>query len=447
MTAKDVTYTFDLVKNNPALVTGLGTVLTDEIESWSALDDFTVEFKFKVVNTSTLFVLANQFIVPEHVWKDIVDPVTFTNENPVASGPFTEVTKFDEQVYVVEKNPNYWQEGKPTFQGLRFPAYPDNDQANMALVNGDLDWAGNFVPDIEKTYVSQNPEDFHYYFVGGDSVMIYINPAVKPFDNAEIRKAVSMGIDRKMVLNVAMFDYVPPLDATGLSEQYQTWKNLEAVKAGTWTNYDPKVANEILDKAGFKRGEDGIRIGPDGKPMKYTLLSVNGWTDWISACQIVAQNMKDLGIEIALETPEQNSWQETVYKGEYQWTIGWSTGGATPYNFYRGQMSQKTVLPVGQASGENWNRFVDPEADKLLDEFVKTSDPEKQREYMDKIQMIFVNDAPALPLFPGPDWYEYSTSRFSGWPSKEDPYVPGSPYAAPIFCETPLLVITNLNPK
>jgi peptide/nickel transport system substrate-binding protein len=66
---------------------------------------------------------------------------------------------------------------------------------------------------------------------------------------------------------------------------------------------------------------------------------------------------------------------------------------------------------------------------------------------MDKIQMIFVKDAPALPLFPGPDWYEYTTTRFTGWPTKEDPYAPGPPYAAPVFNESPLLVITTIHPK
>ncbi len=64
-------------------------------------------------------------------------------------------------------------------------------------------------------------------------------PTVKPFDKADVRKAISMGIDRKMVVNVAEFDYIPPLDATGLSEEFKSWKNPAAVAAGTWTNYDP----------------------------------------------------------------------------------------------------------------------------------------------------------------------------------------------------------------
>jgi peptide/nickel transport system substrate-binding protein len=446
-TARDVVFTFDMLKNNPALATVATSILTDYVDSFTAPDDFTVEIKFKTVYTLSLYDLANQYIVPEHIWKDIADPVTFTNDNPVATGPFTEVTKFEDQIYVVEKNPYYWQEGKPYFQGLRYPAYPGNDQANLALVNGELDWAGNFVPDIEKTYVSKDTENFHYFFTGGDQVLLYINPAVKPFDNPEVRKAISMGIDRKMVINVAMYDYVLPSDATGLSEQYQTWKNPKAVDAGTWTNYDVAKANEILDNAGLKKGADGIRIGPDGKPMKYKLIAVAGWTDWVSACQIVAQNMKDLGIDISVETPEYNAWIDELGKGQHQWAIGWSSGGPTPYNFYRGLLSKQTLLPVGEAADENWNRFVDEEADKLMEEFVKTSDPLKQKEIMDQIQMIFVNDAPALPLFPGPDWYEYNTTRFTDWPTKENPYAPGPPYNAPYNSLSPLFLLTTVKPK
>jgi peptide/nickel transport system substrate-binding protein len=444
---KDILFTFDLLKNNPALLNNIGSILTDNIESWSAPDDSSVVFKFKIVHTPALYLLANQLIVPEHIWKDVKDPVTFTNENPVGTGPFTEITKFEDQIYVIEKNPHYWQPGKPYFQGLRFPAYPGNDQANLALANGELDWAGNFVPDIEKTFVAKNPQDFHYYFIGGDGVLLYVNPNIKPFDNADVRKAISMGIDRKMVVDVAEFNYIPPLDATGLSEEFKNWKNPDAVAAGTWTNYDVKTANDMLDKAGLKKGADGIRIGPDGKPMKYSLLSPNGWTDWNSACQIIAQNMKDLGIDITLDTPEQNTWQEEVFQGKFQWSLGWSSGGATPYEFYRGQMSKLTVLPIGTDANENWNRFVDPQADKLIEQFGQTSDPAMQKDIMNQLQMLFVNDAPALPLFPGPDWYEYVTTRFTGFPTKENPYAPGPPWNTPVFAPNGLLILTNIKPK
>lgn len=445
--AKDVLFTFELLKNNPALATVSTSILTNDVESITSPDANSIVIKFSTVYTPALYDLSNQYIVPEHIWKDIADPVTFTNDNPVGTGPFTEVTRFEDQIYVVEKNPYYWQEGKPYFQGLKYPAYPGNDQANMALVNGDLDWAGNFVPDIDKTYVEKDPENYHYYFSEGDMIMLYINPTLKPFDNPEVRKAISMGIDRKMIVEMAMYNYIPPSDATGLSSQYATWKDPAAVAAGTWANYDVTKAGEALDALGLKKGSDGIRLDLDGKPMKYTLSVVSGWTDWVSTCQVIAQNMKDLGIEITVQTPEFNAWMDEIGKGQHQWSIGWSSGGPTPFNFYRGMLSKQTVQPVGVAADENWNRYVDEEADKLFDEFVTVSDPAKQKEIMNKIQTIFVEDAPALPLFPGPDWYEYSTKNFTGWPSEEDAYAPGSPYCAPVGFMSPLFLLTTIKPK
>jgi peptide/nickel transport system substrate-binding protein len=315
----------------------------------------------------------------------------------------------------------------------------------MALANNELDWAGNFVPDIEKTYVAKDPTNFHYYFVGGDAVLLYINPTLKPFDKPEVRKAISMGIDRKMIVNVAMFDYIPPADATGLGDTYAPWKDPKAVADGTWTNYDVKKANEMLDAAGLAKGSDGIRRDQDGNPMKYSFIAVSGWTDWVSACQIIVQNMKDLGIDLTLTTPEENAWYDEISKGQHQWAIGWGSGGPTPYNFYRGQMSKITILPVGESASENWNRYVNPEVDTLLEEFAQTSSPEKQKEIMNQIQMIFVKEAPVIPLFPGPDWYEYNTTRFTGFPTKDDPYAPGPPFTAPY--EHTLIVLTTIKPK
>lgn len=445
-TAKDVVYTFNLVKAKPQLINNLGSLLTDNVSTFTAKDDHTVEFKFKKIHTPALYVLTGQLIVPEHIWKGVKDPAAWTNENPVGTGPFTQITKFENQIYTIEKNPHYWQPGKPYFQGIKCPAYPGNDQANMALVNGELDWTSNFLPDAEKTFISKNPKTNHAYFVGGDSVLLYLNPRVKPFDKVDVRKAISRGINRKAIVNVAMFDYVPGLDVTGLSESFKSWKDETVAASENWTDFDAKAANEALDKLGYKKGSDGIRVA-DGKPMAYKIFAVNGWTDWISAAQIIVQNLKDLGIAATLETPEQNSWQDAVFKGKFDMTIGYSSGGATPYSFYRGQMSQSTVKKVGEVSQENWGRFVAPGVDKLLDEFAATGDLAKQRDIMKQIQAIFVKEAPALPLFPGPDWYEYSTARFEGFPSKENPYAPGTLYNAPLTSIQALLVWTSIYPK
>jgi peptide/nickel transport system substrate-binding protein len=65
---------------------------------------------------------------------------------------------------------------------------------------------------------------------------------------------------------------------------------------------------------------------------------------------------------------------------------------------------------------------------------------------MADIEKLFVDLAPVLPLFPGPDWYEYSTARFTGWPSLDNNYAPGVPYGYSPYNAT-LIVLTTITPK
>ena len=74
-----------------------------------------------------------------------------------------------------------------------------------------------------------------------------------------------------------------------------------------------------------------------------------------------------------------------------------------------------------------------------------TADAAKQKDIAAQLQQTFADEAPALPLFPGPDWYEYNTTRFTGFPTKDNPYAVGS-----FFNQgTPeqLIVMTTIKPK
>ena len=98
-TARDVAFTFDLLRRHPALdrrgVWGF-------LDSVQALDDHTVDFHFQRVFIPGFDEVAAQQIVPEHEWSDVDNPVTFANENPVATGPFTEVRLFRNQVFELD---------------------------------------------------------------------------------------------------------------------------------------------------------------------------------------------------------------------------------------------------------------------------------------------------------------------------------------------------------
>lgn len=440
-TAKDVAFTFGLTKKHKALDLHEVWGFTEDVQ---AKDDKTVEFTLKRAYVPGLLYIAHQPIVPEHKWKDVADPVTYKNENPVATGPFTEVKVFQNQIYELGRNPNYWQKGKPAVEALRFPAYPGNDQANLALINGEVDWAGNFVPEVERVYVGKDKEHNHYWFpLNVGTVMLYANTSKKPFDDVRVRKAISMAIDREQIVKVAMQGYSRPSDATALSDAYEKWRNPKAIEAGDWVKLDLAKANALLDEAGFKKGEDGVRKGPDGTPLTYDVNVVTGWSDWVRAVQIITTNLKQIGVQATLRSYDFGAWFEKIQKGEFDLSIGWSSEEPTPYNLYRDLMGSFTYRPVGEMAARNWHRFKSEKADQLFQAFEATADAAEQKRLADEMQVLFVETAPVIPLFPAPSWGEFSTKRFTGFPSKENPYAKLSPNTPPEY----LLVLTELKPK
>ncbi|WP_437931480.1 ABC transporter substrate-binding protein [Sorangium sp. So ce291] len=438
--ARDVSFTFALLKKHPALdLSGIWKFLGGV----TAESEDVVEFTMRRPYVPGLSYIGHQPIVPEHRWKDIADPVTYANESPVATGPFTEVTTFQNQVYELGKNPHYWQEGKPAVDGLRFPAYPGNDQVSMALINGEVDWAGAFVPDIEQVFVAKDPAHHHYWFplVGGTATL-YPNSTRKPFDDVRVRKAISMAIDRDQIVKIAADNYTHGADATGLDDSYERFRSEKAVAAGDWVKLDVQRANQILDEAGYPRGADGVRTR-NGKPLRFEINVVSGWSDWVRAVQIITQNLQSVGVEATMRAYDFSAFNEALQKGMFDMSMGWTTVEPTPYNFYRDLMSAELVKPVGDMSARNWHRFGAREADTLFRAFEAATDPAEQKRILEALQMIFVQTAPVIPLFKNPSWGEYSTKRFTGFPTMENPYAKLTPNNPPEY----LLVLTELRPR
>jgi len=439
--ARDVAFTFQLLRRFPAL--DLGGVWSF-LEDVRAVDASTVDFVFSRVFVPGLDNLTTVPIVPEHVWSRVADPVTFPNETPVATGPFTEVRLFKNQVYELGRNPNYWQKGKPAVEALRFPAYPGNERSNLGLVFDEVDWAGSFVPAIDRVFVKRDPEHHRYWFplIGG-TIFLYANAVRAPFDDIRVRKALSMAIDRQLVVDVALYGYSRPADATGLNDAYARWRNAEIAASGDWVRHDVAAANALLDQAGFPRGADGVRRSPDGHRWRFDILAVAGYSDWVRAAQVIARGLKGVGIEASVKNSDFSAWFQQLQEGRFDLSLGWSVDGPTPYTFYRWLMATSTVKPVGVPSMGNWHRYGSAKADELIAAFEREPDPAKQRRLSDELQRTFVAEAPAIPLYPQPSWGEFNTRRFVGFASAEDPYGALSPNKFPEF----LLVLTSVRPR
>jgi len=440
--ARDVYFTFNVMRENIALDRrGVWKFLEDV----TLVDDSTVDFRFQRLFVPGFGEVVAQIIVPEHIWADLEDPVAFANPDPVATGPFTEVRLFRNQVYELGRNPYYWQEGKPAVEALRFPAYPSNDRANLALVFDEADWAGNFVPAIDRVFVSRSPETHAYWFpLTGSTIFLYANTTRAPFDDVRARKAFSLAIDRDLLVDVALYRYSRPADATALSDAFLSWKDDEALAAGDWVGFDVERANALLDEAGYEWGEEGFRIDGDGEPLTFELLTVSGWSDWVRAAQVISRGFEDIGVKASVRTYDFGAWFQRVQEGDFDLSLGWSYEGPTPYTFYRWLMASETVEPVGDIAPGNWHRFGDAAADSVLLAFEGEPDPDRQRFLAARLQRIFVENAPAIPLYPNPSWAEFNTGRFEGFPTAENPYADPSPNK--FDRGEVLLVLTSLRP-
>jgi peptide/nickel transport system substrate-binding protein len=285
-----------------------------------------------------------------------------------------------------------------------------------ALEAGELDWASLFVDDIEKRWVAKDPTRHLYWYPDfGQTALLELNTRRAPFDDASVRKAVSMALDRPRVMREALNGYAPPADATGLAESQSQWKDPAIAKAGDWTRRDVAQANALLDAAGLARGEGGVRSVSGGGPMRYDLVVVEGWSDWGVAAGIIRQNLAEVGIDA------------TVKALPYDMGMWFGERGPTPYEFYKGQMDSALVKPVGEKAIANFHRFASEDASRALRRFEASADPAEQQRLARELQKIYVESAPSLPLFASPLWGVFNADRLTGFPSRFSPYAGSSP--------------------
>ena len=136
------------------------------------INDHRVRFELTEANSNAPYEIVKVPIVPEHIWKNVKDPSTFLNKNPVGSGPFTEIDTFTSQLYIQCRNPNYWDSKNLDVDCLRVPQIANNDQFLGKVVNGELDWTSSFIPDIDRTYAASNPNHHYWYPPSGTQAFV-----------------------------------------------------------------------------------------------------------------------------------------------------------------------------------------------------------------------------------------------------------------------------------
>lgn len=431
--ADDVVFTFEYAKAHPEIDKA---GLSSSVSSVKKIDDYTVKINLKKPNAfaATEVLGENVRIVPKHIWSKIDNPSGEVNINPVGTGPFTEIKRFTPQVYVQCRNPNYWNKSLKV-NCLEFPQYFSNDAALEMLANGEIDWAGIFIPDIERTYTSKNPHN-KYWFPSNSAVKITFNydtkneNVSKAFNNIAFRKAVNLVMDREAMINIGVYGYVKGGNpASALPKGLWDWRNAAADK--TWSEfykYDLKKAKNILKEAGFKDTDgDGFIENPDGSSFEFSLQVPSGWTDYVNNAAIAVEGLRAVGINSKVITPEVNVYAENWKSDDFDMNFGSGALKPSVWRFYDYTMHSR-YANTGMWWSTSLHNYKNASLDNLIDQLALTLDKTKQLEISGKIEAIYADNVVQVPLYNNGVWYLYNDSRFEGWASEANPIIFPAPY-------------------
>jgi peptide/nickel transport system substrate-binding protein len=435
LTADDVFYTFNLLKKNPGL---------DLNAAWSVLQSVSqngdqVTFNFKTSAVPYFYYIAGQTpIVPKHIWTTIKNPVTYKDTHPVGSGPF-KMASCSPQVIKYTKNPSYWQKGKPTIETVYYPAFTSNDPANQQLASGKAQWGSQFIPNINSYYLNKSPDN-HYWFPPLVNVSIFINLKDPILSDVNVRRAMAYAIDRKKVSEIGEYGYEPPSNQTGIvTPTFSDWLDKGLANQ---VNYDPAKAKSILQNAGYTM-KNGV-FEKNGKPLSFKIINIGGYSDWVASVQVIQSELKKVGIEITPENLSSTTYDADNFNGKFQLSYnGNESGGPTPYYELRQLLYSKNSAPIGQPASSNWERYSNPQTDKLIEEYGATTDLAKQKEIVKQLEAVMVNEIPVIPVTEGVDWYQYNTKGLSGWVTKDNTFAKPAAYENPDWG----VMLLHLKPK
>lgn len=440
-TSQDVLFTFNLMKQNPALDTsGVWSIL----KGVDAPTANTVTFTLQYPNSTALFRIGgNIYIVPQHVWSQISgDPSKFTNDqNPVGTGPYTLKSHTDELI-TYARNDNYWGT-KPAPQTVQVPAIKDNTTAITDMIQGKLDWLGSaWDPKLDPTFTGKDPQHNHTWFSPSNTFMLYLNLTKAPFNNLLVRKAISTAINRNQ-LPQGVAQYAAVANPSGIIiPSLKDW--ITPQYQGASFTYDKAQAQAYLKQAGYTLKSDNYFYDAQGKELTMTLNVVNGWSDWDQDTQFIANDLNAAGIKATINTQSDfTPYFSALTGGTYDAALSWTNSGPTPYFAYQGMLDTTNSAPAGKAvngSATNFERWDDTTSNgyaaktqAYLKAYEATTDSDKQKAALAGIQQIMVDQLPAIPIAVNVYWNEYTTTNWAGWPDASNPYDSGAPYNSPDF--------------
>lgn len=423
LTVDDVLYTFDLMTKNSALNSiGFHGKVTKVNETEFKLD-------FDQPQAANVFtILTTVRIVPKHDWEKKKDPVTDTNEKAVGSGPLTvEGGNFSSMSYTLMKNKHYWDKGKPQIAGIRYIVYSNTQSQQDALLAGQLDWANLNIVNADQV-LSGKPAIKQVNLPSSQVSFITCSNAqmgcTGPITDPAVRKAIYYGIDRgqlnKLSFNNSYLKINGSLYPTGQYEKYFD-KSVEDSPVPMKGRVDK--AEKILKEAGYTKGSDGL-YQKDGQSLSFDVAVTNGTSDWISAVDVINQQLKKIGIELKTKQVSSNEWGQGLRKGDYDLTIYglWLPNATEAWNFYNGWFNGAKTAPKGETAYPGYARYNNPTVNQALETINSTTDSSVKKKAYTQIQRQVFEDMPYIPILRQGGQVQTWTDKVTGYPTQDNLY-------------------------
>jgi peptide/nickel transport system substrate-binding protein len=380
----------------------------------------------------------NVAVVPQHVFgkyskTDIATGNLSNPKNIVGTGPYLYQSgaSASSQTVVWKKNPNWW-----ATKALRLNVAPQyvvdihnasNAAALANLLAGNIDLFNNFAPKSAikgrfKTFYDKAP-----YHLGANTTWLFPNTTKKPLNDKQFRKALAFSINMKQILDKAYQGLVNKASPTGLLPIWNKWIDNKVVKQFGFS-YNPAKAKSLLAAAGYRdRNGDGFVENKDGSAIDLEIICPNGWSDWMTSIQIIADSAKAVGIKVTPAFPEYATLVDDRGHARFDLLLGNDRQMSnTPWTYYQYLFN----LPILENQATmNYERYSNRTAWNLTNQLDRTpsSNPKAYRAVMSKLQRAFLQDLPVIPLWYNGMWAMFNTQYWTGWPSAETAqYTPAS---------------------
>jgi peptide/nickel transport system substrate-binding protein len=416
-TPADVAFTYNMVKNNAAI--NLGGLSISSVSTSGNM----VTLNFPTAQYTNLQQIAGVAIVPQSIWSKVSNPATFTDPNPVGTGPYVLKT-FTPQGFTLKKNLGYWQASMAKVQNVYFPVYTSNTGALSALFSGQIDWTGNFIPGLQKNFVSTNPAYHHFWEAPGGTNSLMPNLTRWPTNQLPVRQAISLAINRQLIATEGEAGLENPvLNATGLTlPLYAAWSAPVASMTVSPTA-QPAAAKALLKKAGYTLNSSGF-FEKNGKVVSITITDPAAYTDYAADDALVAQELKAAGIDATFSGQAVTTWAADIANGNFQLTMHWSNGGLTPYNMYNGWLNSALA---GKSATGDYERLNVPALNADLAKLAAAATVAQQTAALLPLAKYVAANLPIIPTTTASQWFEYNSQHFVGWPTQQNPYETGQP--------------------